>query len=143
MKIGELARRMNCTPDTIRFYEKEGLLPQADRTDANYRTYNESHFERLRFIRNCRSLDMTHEEVRTLLDAADDHASRCDAVDALVDEHIGHVSMRIDELLKLRDQLTALRNKCSGEHPVDACGIMQELTSRDAPQAKTKTSHLG
>lgn len=143
MKIGELARRTNCTSDTIRFYEKEGLLPQADRTEANYRTYNEGHIERLRFIRNCRALDMTHEEVRALLHAADGHSSSCEAINSLVDEHIEHVNTRIEELLQLREQLTALREKCGGERPVDACGIMHELTSREAPHVKTKTSHLG
>ncbi len=143
MKIGELARRLNCTPDTIRFYEKEGILPQADRTDANYRTYNESHIDRLRFIRNCRALDMTHEEVRALLEAADGHSSSCSTINSLVDDHIDHVSTRIDELVQLRQRLVGLRQKCRCAHPVDRCGIMQELTSRDAPQPKMKTTHLG
>jgi Cd(II)/Pb(II)-responsive transcriptional regulator len=143
MKIGELARRLNCTPDTIRFYEKEGILPQADRTDANYRTYNESHIERLRFIRNCRALDMTHGEVRALLEAADGHSSSCSTINSLVDDHIDHVSTRIDELVQLRQKLVVLRQKCRCTHPVDTCGIMQELTSREAPQPKLKTTHLG
>ncbi|SAL38291.1 MerR family transcriptional regulator [Caballeronia arvi] len=143
MKIGELARIANCTPDTIRFYEKEGLLPQAERTEKNYRTYDETHIERLRLIRNCRELDMTHDEVRALLDASEAHMSRCCAIDALVDAHIEHVDARIGELIRLRDQLTALRKKCRGEQAVDACGIMRELTSRKTPKPKPKKSHLG
>jgi Cd(II)/Pb(II)-responsive transcriptional regulator len=143
MKIGELARLANCTTDTIRFYEKEGLLPPADRTTANYRSYNEGHIDRLRFIRNCRALDMTHDEVRALLEAADGPATGCGAVNALVDEHIGHVNTRIDELLQLRAQLTALRERCAGEQPVEECGIIHGLTSMEATQPKAKASHLG
>ncbi|SAK65961.1 Cd(II)/Pb(II)-responsive transcriptional regulator [Caballeronia ptereochthonis] len=143
MKIGELARITNCTPDTIRFYEKEGLLPRAGRTEANYRTYDESHIERLRLIRNCRELDMTHDEVRALLHAVDTGSPSCCAIDALVDEHIAHVGSRIDELIKLRDQLTTLRKKCRGEQAVDTCGIMHELTSKKTAQPKAKKSHLG
>ncbi|RQH02206.1 Cd(II)/Pb(II)-responsive transcriptional regulator [Paraburkholderia dinghuensis] len=143
MRIGELARLANCTTDTIRFYEKEGLLPEANRTDANYRNYNESHIDRLRFIRNCRALDMTHDEVRTLLRAADEHASNCGAVNALVDEHIEHVNARIDELLQLRDQLVVLRQRCTGEQRVDECEIMHGLSSMETPPAGAKSSHLG
>jgi Cd(II)/Pb(II)-responsive transcriptional regulator len=143
MKIGELARLANCTTDTIRFYEKEGLLPEADRTDANYRSYNESHIDRLRFIRNCRALDMTHDEVRALLAASDSAAAGCGAINALLDEHIGHVNKRIDELLQLREQLTALRDRCSGEQPVEDCGIIHGLTSMETTHPKPKASHLG
>lgn len=141
MKIGELAQLANCTPDTIRFYEKEGLLPLARRTEANYRVYHEDHLIRLRFIRNCRSLDMTHDEVRALLAAADGHASTCGEINDLVDEHLSHVNTRIAELEQLRGQLTALRDKCRGEHPVEDCGIFQELTTKDAPRS-AKLSHL-
>jgi Cd(II)/Pb(II)-responsive transcriptional regulator len=145
MKIGELAKRAGCTSDTIRFYEKEGLLPEADRTDANYRSYDESHMERLRFIRNCRALDMTHDEIRALLRAADAPASDCGEINELLDEHIRHVEVRILELQQLKEQLTALRDQCHGEHPVNDCGIMQKLAAMDAGNAlpRRKQTHLG
>ena len=94
MKIGELAKAARCTPETIRFYEKEGLMPDARRTDANYRNYTDTHLERLRFIRNCRALDMTHDEIRALLQLTDTPTDRCDSVNALLDAHIGHVDAR-------------------------------------------------
>ncbi|WP_233868128.1 Cd(II)/Pb(II)-responsive transcriptional regulator [Paraburkholderia adhaesiva] len=143
MRIGELARLANCTTDTIRFYEKEGLLPEADRTDANYRNYTERHVDRLRFVRNCRALDMTHDEVRALLRAADECASNCGTVNALVDEHIEHVNRRIDELLQLREQLVVLRQRCTGERHVAECEIMHGLASMETHPAGTKSSHLG
>ncbi|MDR5751341.1 MULTISPECIES: Cd(II)/Pb(II)-responsive transcriptional regulator [unclassified Caballeronia] len=139
---GALRRQHNLT-DTIRFYEKEGLLPEADRTEKNYRSYNEGHIDRLRFIRNCRALDMTHDEVRSLLKAADGPATGCGVVNALVDEHIEHVNTRINELLQLRAQLIALRERCAGEQPVANCGIIHRLTSMESAQPNANTSHLG
>ena len=62
MKIGELARLGQCTIETVRYYEKAGLLPPPGRTGSNYRHYGDAHVARLRFIRNCRALDMTHDE---------------------------------------------------------------------------------
>src|SRR5689334_2051768 len=109
MKIGELAKAARCTPETIRFYEKEGLMPDAERTDSNYRNYTDVHVERLRFIRNCRALDMAHDEIRALLRLTDTPADPCDSINSLLDEHIGHVDARLAELTQLRDQLTELR----------------------------------
>ena len=66
MRIGELARRTDCPVETIRYYERAGVLPPPARTDANYRAYGSGHVDRLRFIRHCRSLDMTLDEVAVL-----------------------------------------------------------------------------
>lgn len=143
MKIGELAQQAGCTPDTIRFYEREGLMPPAERTQSNYRIYGEEHLARLRFIRNCRALDMTHEEVRALLRATDGHASTCGEVNDLIDAHLAHVDARIEELRQLHVQLACLREKCAAEQPVDACGIVRELAGADAIAPRRKVSHLG
>jgi DNA-binding transcriptional MerR regulator len=67
IKIGELARRTTCRVETIRFYEKEGILPPPPRSTGNYRLYGKQHVDLLLFIRRCRSLDMTLDEVRRLL----------------------------------------------------------------------------
>ncbi|EKS72758.1 Cd(II)/Pb(II)-responsive transcriptional regulator [Caballeronia sp. Lep1P3] len=143
MRIGELAKLANCTTETIRFYEKEALLPPPERDGANYRSYTGSHVDRLRFIRNCRALDMTHDEVRALLAASDVPSGGCESVNALVDEHIAHVDERIEELAHLRKHLTELRQRCGGEAAVEACGIVQGLTSMDAISPRPRTTHLG
>ena len=67
VQIGELAKRSDCKVVTIRYYEKEGLLPEPLRSSGNYRLYDEGHLERLQFIRHCRSLDMSLEEIKTIL----------------------------------------------------------------------------
>ncbi len=91
MKIGELAKATGTQTETIRYYERVQLLPTAKRTESNYRVYDSSHVERLAFIRHCRSLDMTLDEIRVLLHFKDAPGENCGAVDALLQAHIGHV----------------------------------------------------
>jgi len=143
MKIGELANAARCTTETIRFYEREGLLPEVERTESNYRCYGTRHLERLRFIRNCRALDMTHEEIRTLLGSMDQPAGDCGGVNQLLDEHIAHVDVRIAELSQLKQQLNGLRQRCQREQPVDACGILQGLASMETESRHERHTHLG
>lgn len=143
MKIGELAQVAHCTAETVRYYEKEGLLPTPARTGANYRSYGDTHIERLRFIRNCRALDMTHEEIRTLLGWMDQPAGDCSGVNQLLDQHIAHVDVRIAELLQLKQQLGELRQRCQHEQSVDACGILQGLASMETEPRHERLTHLG
>ncbi|WP_285428511.1 Cd(II)/Pb(II)-responsive transcriptional regulator [Pseudomonas sp. lyk4-R2A-8] len=141
MKIGELAKLTDCPVETIRYYEKEGLLPPPARTDANYRVYTQAHTERLIFIRNCRSLDMTLEEIRSLLSLRDSPQDQCESVNALIDEHIQHVKARIDGLLALQEQLLDLRQRCGGG---DHCGILQRLeVNGGVAPSEAEPSHVG
>lgn len=143
MKIGEFAQAAQCTVETVRYYEKEGLLAKPSRTSANYRFYNTTHLERLRFIRNCRNLDMTHDEIRALLRLMESPAGNCSGVNQLVDDHITHVDIRIAELMQLKQQLTELRQCCEQVHTMEACGILQGLVAME-PEPRQKTdSHLG
>src|SRR5579863_1572701 len=106
--IGELARRTGCQAETIRYYEHEGLLPAPARSQGNYRQYDTTHVERLSFIRHCRSLGITLAEIRALLDFRDAPTRDCAAVSALLDEHVRHVAVRIEELRRLQRQLRRL-----------------------------------
>ncbi len=130
IKIGELAKRTESTVETIRYYEKEGLLPEPARSDGNYRLYGEAHIERLRFIRHCRTLDMALDEVRTLLQHWDTPNEDCGDVNALLDEHIQAVETRVEELMQLKRHLTVLRQKCASTAPTASCGILLALTDR-------------
>ena len=128
MKIGELAKATGSLVENIRFYEREGLLPQAERTDGNYRIYGQDHAERLAFIRNCRNLDMTLNEIRALLRFKEAPTENCAEVNALLDEHIGHVADRIRELKALEKNLKALRMQCLEANASKDCGILQGLS---------------
>lgn len=129
LRIGELAARAQCPVETIRYYEKEGLLAGAGRSAANYRVYGGAHVERLRFIRNCRSLDMTLAEIRALLRFREAPRENCGAVNALLDAHIGHVATRIDELRKMEIQLKRLRRLCHNAQKEVDCGILAGLSA--------------
>lgn len=140
MKIGELAKRTRCEIVTIRYYEKEGLLPKPARSDGNFRLYGDAHVERLQFIRHCRSLDMRLGEIQTLLDFRDNPNQDCGEVNALLDVHIQQVKARVEALLKLEKHLTELREKCSGARHVEACGILQGLTDCSCHSVSTARS---
>lgn len=142
MKIGELAQAAQCTVETVRYYEKEGLLEEPARTSANYRSYGVAHVERLRFIRNCRALDMTHDEIRTLLVLMEQPASDCGGVNQLLDDHIAHVDTRIAELTQLKQQLGDLHQRCQHEQAMNACGILKGLASMEPKSRQEKHTHL-
>ena len=127
MRIGNLAEVTGTPVETIRFYEREGLLPAAQRTENNYRLYTAAHADRLAFIRHCRNLDMALDEIRSLLRLRDAPSQDCGEVNALLDEHIGHVGQRIRELRALEKDLKALRARCSLLQATEACGILNEL----------------
>ena len=128
LKIGDLASRTGCPVQTIRYYEQEGLLPAPVRSNGNYRLYGKAHVERLSFIRHCRSLDMTLDEIRTLLHFRDAPQENCDGANQLLDEHIGHVASRIAELNALARQLKDLRRQCSKAKAALDCGILNKLS---------------
>lgn len=128
MKIGELATATSTQVETVRYYEREGLLSEPHRSEGNYRIYGATHVERLSFIRHCRGLDMTLDEIRVLLRFKDAPTENCREVNELLDEHIGHVAERIRELRQLERQLKSLRETCLGGQDAEHCGILNELT---------------
>jgi len=136
--IGALSRDAECPPETIRYYEREGLLPRASRTAGNYRLYGPAHLERLVFIRNCRSLDMTLDEIKQLLQFRDEPQSECGAAHALIDEHIAHIGERIAELEQLQRQLQALRHQCQPIGNPRKCGILDRLQQKTASSTERK-----
>ncbi|MGY4828562.1 Cd(II)/Pb(II)-responsive transcriptional regulator [Sphaerotilaceae bacterium SBD11-9] len=127
MKISELAAISGCQVTTIRFYETEGLLQPPARSTNNYRDYGDEHVDRLAFIMRCRSLDMSHSEIRVLLKLQDNPERPCDEVNALLEAHTRLVEQRISELKALRKQLQVIRNACAGGACIGDCGALESL----------------
>lgn len=144
MKIGELAAQTHTQIETIRYYEREGLLEKTTRNESNYRVYGNDHIERLSFIRHCRGLDMTLAEIRVLLKFKDAPTDNCGVVNELLDKHIGHVAERVKELRLLEKQLKALRLACKEATDAEHCGILNELTAiANGPTLPlTRSGHL-
>lgn len=143
LKIGELAERTGCLVETIRYYERKGLLPAPARSEGNYRLYGDAHAERLQFIRHCRSLDMTLDEIRMLLTFRDTPEGNCAGVNTLLDKHIGHVTGRIKELKALQAQLKQLRSLCRTAQSTKECGILQGLGNAEDGPSKNLGTHGG
>ncbi len=127
MKISELAKRAGCDVETVRFYEKSGLLDDPVRTAAGYRQYQAVHLERLQFIRHCRSLQVGLQDIRTLLELQARPTAGCEHVDAILERHIAAIQSRMATLRLLEAQLTALRHQCHTSHSVEECGILKNL----------------
>lgn len=129
MQIGELSRASGTPVANIRFYEREGLLPVAPRSESNYRVYEEAHVDRLAFIRQCRLLDMSLGEVRMLLRFRDQPGADCGEINSLVDAHIADVTQRIQDLRGLKRSLRNLRAQCAQPVAGAQCGIVDGIAA--------------
>ncbi len=128
--IGKAAALSGVSAANIRFYEKEGLLAPGVRTANSYRSYSSGDIHQLRFIRLCRTMDMSLGEVRTLLNLDLAEKADCVAANATLEAHIAHVGERLAELQALQQDLQDLRARCDGTGP--QCRIMQALHERAA-----------
>lgn len=128
MRIGELAKRTGTDVETVRYYEKSGLLAEPVRNAAGYREYQEEHQERLQFIRHCRSLQMSLADVRVLLELKSNPSAGCQSVNDLLDHHIDRIRTQMEALRILETQLTTLRHQCGEPHSVQECAIIQNLS---------------
>lgn len=123
MQIGELARTTSTKVETIRFYEKIGLLPEPGRTAGNYRDYGAAHLARLSFIRRARDLGFTLDQVRELLALSDDRSRSCGAVDSVARAQI---DQKIADLRALRRELDEVIGQCS-QGAISDCRIIEAL----------------
>lgn len=143
-RIGEAAKLTGVSAANIRFYEQQDLLPGPTRQDNDYRVYGQGDLHRLRFIRVCRSLDMSLTEVRALLDLDGRNPSDCAQARATLDEHLQHVRQRLKELRLLERELKALRERCDGHE--GHCLIIEALHAKaDAPKRPAQrqpTTHV-
>ncbi|MBV8471747.1 MAG: Cd(II)/Pb(II)-responsive transcriptional regulator [Burkholderiaceae bacterium] len=130
MRIGELGKATGVDIETIRFYEKSGLLPGPARSDNGYRDYSQAHLERLSFIRHCRALDMPLADITLLLDSLQTQDVEALArVDVLIDAQLAKVRARLQSMRALEAQLEMLKSRCDAQHLGHRCGILTELVS--------------
>lgn len=134
-RIGEAAAASGVNAANIRYYEKQGLIAPQGRTENDYRLYSGADVHALRFIRLCRAMDMSLDEVRTLLALKLDSQSDCDTARTALDAHLGHVRERLRELRSLEKDLSALRDSCDGQG--DHCHIIEALHARADAQPAT------
>ncbi len=124
--IGQLAQATGTRAETIRYYERIGLLPLPGRTGGNYRLYGPSDAERLAFVRRSRDLGFAIEEIRTLLALADQKDRDCGTVDAIAREHLADVERKIADLERLARELRHVIGQCHGG-TISECRIIEAL----------------
>ena len=123
MTIGKVAARTGCNIETIRYYEKESLLPPPGRTEGGHRIYTTEMVERLVFIRRCRELGFSMTEIRGLLSVVDGEQVSCERVKHIAEIHLHDIRSKIADLTKMEQTLHDLSNQCSGEDDPD-CPII-------------------
>jgi DNA-binding transcriptional MerR regulator len=131
--IGALAEATGTKVVTVRYYEQIGLLPVPSRTAGNYRTYSNEHMRRLRFIRRCRVLGFTLDQVRDLLRLSSRKEQDCAEVDRITAQHLLEIEQKIADLKRLAKELRRLNNCCEGKGIIADCRIIEALSpSREA-----------
>lgn len=134
--IGQLAKLCDVSSDTLRFYEKNGLLTPAGRSDSGYRLYNEACLKQINFILKAKELGLSLDEIRELLDIrleATEHS--CAEVKAITSAKLTLIDSKIAELIRIRTALKKINDACCGEDNDDAshCSILEALAAGDKP----------
>lgn len=131
--IGAVARRAGVGIDTIRYYEREGLLPAPHRRASGYRDYEPAAVERLRFIRRAKDLGFTLAEIRELLALSTDRERGVKGVRERAQVRLGEVEQRIRELQRMKRGLRQLIDACPGHGALEQCPILRSLGGEDQP----------
>lgn len=128
LTIGKLASATGVKVETIRYYERVGLIASPPRTEGNYRSYGLDDLARLRFIRRTRDLGFSLEQVRALLSLSGQRDSECGTVDAIATEHLAAVDRKLADLKALRRELADAVASCAGGVTVAECRILEAFT---------------
>lgn len=127
MRIGELSKQSGTLVETIRYYEQIGLMPAPPRTHSGYRAYPPDHLQRLIFLRRCRELGFSIEEIRSLLRLAEQSSHSCATVTRVATQHLDDVRAKVADLRRLERGLRILIDSCAGGRIAD-CKILEALT---------------
>lgn len=132
LSIGDLSKATDTKVVTIRYYEKIDLLPSPERTSGNYRAYETAHLDRLRFIRRCRDLGFTLDQVRDLLSLSSQEDRDCCEVDSIAVAHLAATEEKIADLTRLAGELRRIISRCEGGGVIANCRIVEALSPDQA-----------
>lgn len=128
---GKLARKAGVNLQTIRYYERSGLLPSPKRDDSGYRQYTEAAFQRLMFIRKAQTLGFSLKEIRKLLELKESDTGKCSDVEAMVRSKIALLEEKIADLKKVRSVLDEMSRHCEGTKTANECYFITEVEKRE------------
>ncbi|GAA3918592.1 MerR family transcriptional regulator [Luteimonas lutimaris] len=132
MNIGQLARQAGVPIDTVRYYERQGLIPEPPRSTSGYRQYGPGDVTRLEFIRRAKTLGFTLEEIGELMAISGNYSNDMKEMKQKASTKLQVVEARLEELVRMRDALRGLVDACPGHGPLAACPIMAALTTDPA-----------
>lgn len=135
MRIGELSRRSKVNIETIRYYEREGVVPVPPRTSSCQRVYDSAYLMRLSFVRRCRGLGFSLGQIKNMLHMVDDNSVTCDHIKGLAETHLQDVRDKITDLRKMEAALDQTISLCHGGPDPD-CAIIEALFD-EAPVSDT------
>jgi MerR family copper efflux transcriptional regulator len=127
LSIGELARQANVNIETIRYYERRGLISEPPRNKSGHRQNSREAVRRTDFIKRCQSLGFSLKEIEEILELRITSESTCADMKSRVTEKLNDVARKIDQLALIHDALSRLQKKCSGKGPIGNCPILEEL----------------
>ena len=130
---GRLAKAAGVNVETLRFYEREGLLPRPERTGSGHRRYGEWAVERLLLIKRAQALGFSLPDIAALIEALGDPAADCQDVCATVEAKIDSVNRLLSKLRGQRRQLVRLRDACPQTRPLRECPVVEELIAKPVP----------
>ena len=131
LTTAKLAKEGGVNVETIRYYERHGLLPKVPRTASGYRKFSTDHVIRLRFIRHAQELGFTLKEVKELLALRVKPGSSCADVRRKAEAKIADVDAKVQHLQAIREALVHMTATCSGRGPVTSCSILEALNGRE------------
>ena len=131
LTIGKVAKIAGIGTETVRFYEKEGLIGPAARTEANYRVYETGDITRLRFIRRAKALGFTLKEIKDLLSFRHDPDASKEDVKIQTEAKIADIELKIRDLTRIKSTLETLDERCDGHGSANDCPILEALETGD------------
>ncbi|MHC4104657.1 MAG: MerR family transcriptional regulator [Planctomycetota bacterium] len=127
LSIGQLAKQVHVNIETIRYYERRGLLPAPPRNESGHRQYSDEAVQRTDFIKRAQSLGFSLNEISELLTLRVEPGKTCGDVKVRVEAKMADVEKRIAELMRMREALVRLSKRCTGSGPISRCPILEEL----------------
>jgi DNA-binding transcriptional MerR regulator len=134
LSIGELSKATGVKVVTIRFYEKTGILAAPARSTGNYRIFRNEHIRRLHFIRRCRDLGFSLDQVRDFLRLSNENTASCAMVCRIAELHLKDVEEKLADLKRLASELRRITASCTGTRPMSECRIIEALSKTERPQ---------
>jgi len=130
MTIGQLAQKSNMDSQTIRYYEHQGLMMKPDRTESNYRVYDDEAIERLAFINRAKQIGFSLNDIKTLLGLADGKVTQCDDVREFAETRLSKIQSQISDLKAMEKILSKLVRQCATSEEISECPILESLTEK-------------